>query len=188
LLESGQNGDLGVDRRADVRLAGAPPGAGLRRTTLERTRRNTSEEAPSPARRFHAHRAHDRRRHHEESYFAEYGAYVSALPSPATIANNQKTNFDNSANGSGKGFDRVGWSPEGQVYFNYSVNTNLGTDDQFTVAGHADIDNDADPQYWGYAKGTQNGKTHTGLGTCQRADLTAETVMPCTTDSGQSVF
>jgi type IV pilus assembly protein PilA len=124
----------------------------------------------------------------EESYFAEYGAYVSALPSPATIANNQKTNFSNAANGNGKGFDRVGWSPEGQVYFNYSVNTNLGTDDQFTVAGHADIDNDADPQYWGYAKGTQNGKTHTGLGTCQRADLTAETVMPCTTDSGQSVF
>jgi type IV pilus assembly protein PilA len=122
----------------------------------------------------------------EASYFAEYGLYVSALPSPPTIAKNQKTDFSHAV--AGKGFDIVGWEPEGQVYFNYSVNTNTPANDQFTAAAHGDIDNDADPQYWGYAKGTQDGKTHTGLGQCKRADLTAETVMPCTPDSGQSVF
>ena len=125
----------------------------------------------------------------EESYFAEYGSFVSALPSPAALDNNQKTDFSNAPNGNGKGFDRIGWSPEGQVYFNYSVNTNLGTDDEFTAAAHADIDNDTDPQYWGYRKGaTEDGKSHGGYGTCLSASLRLETVMPCTTDSGQSVF
>ena len=81
----------------------------------------------------------------------------------------------------------VGWSPEGQVYFNYSVAISTAAD-EFTAAGHGDIDNDTDPQYWGYAKGNQDGKTHGALGQCKRADLTGETVMPCTTDSGQSVF
>ena len=59
---------------------------------------------------------------------------------------------------------------------------------QFTAAAHADIDNDADPQYWGYAKGGEDGKSHAPNGTCLRADLTGETVMPCTSNSGQSVF
>ena len=124
----------------------------------------------------------------EESYFAEYGLYVSADPSPPAIARNQKTDFSHAV--AGKGFDIVGWLPEGQVYFNYSVGANTPTNDEFTAAAHADIDNDSTPQYWGYAKGTQDGKAHSNgsLGQCQRADLTAETVMPCTPDSGQSVF
>ncbi len=121
----------------------------------------------------------------EESYFAEYGNYVSALPSPPTTAANQKTNFTHAV--ASEGFDRVGWSPEGMVYFNYSVEISTGAD-QFTAAAHADIDNDADPQMWGYAKGAEDGKSHGALGTCLRADLTGETVMPCTSNSGQSVF
>ena len=125
----------------------------------------------------------------EESYFAEYGNYVSALPSPPGIDGNTKTDFSHAV--AGEGFDRVGWAPEGQVYFFYSVEINSDAD-MFTAAAHADIDNDVpsggEPQYWGYAKGTNNGKSHGAYGTCQRGDLTAETVMPCTSDSGQSVF
>jgi len=124
----------------------------------------------------------------EESYFAEYGNYVSALPSPPAINDNTKTDFSHAV--PGEGFDRVGWSPEGQVYFFYSVEINSDADG-FTAAGHADIDNDTDPQYWGYAKdggGAVDGKSHGAYGTCLRASLTAETVMPCTSDSGQSVF
>ncbi len=124
----------------------------------------------------------------EESYFAEYGTYVSALPSPPGIDDNTKTDFSHAV--AGEGFDRVGWSPEGQVYFFYSVEINSDADG-FTAAAHADIDNDTDPQYWGYAKdggGAVDGKSHGAYGTCLRADLTAETVMPCTSDSGQSVF
>ena len=124
----------------------------------------------------------------EESYFAEYGNYVSALPSPPTLGDNVKTNFSHAV--PSEGFDRVGWSPEGQVYFNYSVAINVNSDG-FTAASHADIDNDDDPQYWGYAKDgsvAMDGQSHGAYGTCLRADLTAETVMPCTSDSGQSVF
>ena len=67
------------------------------------------------------------------------------------------------------------------------------TVDSFLAAAHADIDNDANPQYWGYAKddpsgGSMDGKSHGALGTCLRASLTEETVMPCTADSGNSVF
>jgi type IV pilus assembly protein PilA len=114
----------------------------------------------------------------EESYFAEYGNYVSALPSPPTIADNQKTQFSHAV--PSEGFDRVGWSPEGQVYFNYSVEQLLRTPTS-SRAAHADIDNDDDPQYWGYAKGGLDGKPHGGIyGQCMRGDLTAETVMPCT--------
>ncbi len=127
----------------------------------------------------------------EESYFAEYGAYVSADPSPPAVADNQKTDFSDAV--ADKGFDIVGWEPEGQVYFNYSVNTNAPNNDRFTAAAHADIDADGTPQEWGYKKcsgGTcEAGKAHADPGgTCAEADLTSETVMPCTSASGQSVF
>ena len=128
----------------------------------------------------------------EESYFTEYGGYVSAAPSPAALPiPNIKTPFSN-ASGSGLGFDRVGWAPEGNVYFNYSVNS-PATLDSFLAAAHADIDNDTNPQYWGYTKhnpagGSVDGKSHGSLGTCLDASLTPETVMPCTADSGNSVF
>jgi len=129
----------------------------------------------------------------EESYFAEYGGYVSALPSPAALPiPNIKTAFSNGS-GPGAGFDRVGWAPEGETYFNYSVNA-PATLDSFLAAAHADIDNDANPQYWGYTKhdptgGFVDGKPHGGtLGQCLDASLTPETVMPCTADSGNSVF
>jgi hypothetical protein len=76
------------------------------------------------------------------------------------------------------------------VYFFYSVEIN-SDQDEFTAAAHADIDNDDDPQYWGYRKGGQDGKDHSPYGQCVAGagGLTVpETVMPCTTASGQSVF
>jgi type IV pilus assembly protein PilA len=125
----------------------------------------------------------------EESYFAEYNGYVSADPSPPTVALNNKTVFSDAV--AQKGFDIVGWSPEGNVFFNYSVATNSGSgNDEFTAAAHADIDADTVPQYWGYKKGAVDGKAHASPGgTCTNSLLlTAETVMACTPQSGQSVF
>jgi type IV pilus assembly protein PilA len=127
----------------------------------------------------------------QESYFAEYGAYVSADPSPPAVADNNKTTYTDAV--ANKGFDIVGWSPEGQVYFNYSVNTDAPNNTRFTAAAHADIDADGTPQLWGYKKcstGTcEAGKAHADPGgTCAEANLTSETVMPCTATSGQSVF
>ena len=120
----------------------------------------------------------------EESFFAEYGRYVSAEQSPATIAQNQKTNFSHNG-GAGTGFDVVGWEPEGQVYFNYSSNS-PATADEFTAAAVADIDADDTGQTWGYRKGDTAAKAHT-KGTCASATLTAETVGACDSVSGQSV-
>jgi type IV pilus assembly protein PilA len=121
----------------------------------------------------------------EESYFAEYGNYVSADPSPAAIAYNQKAPFVN-AMGAGLGFDRLGWAPEGEVYFNYSAAVPVAGD-EFTLGAIADIDNDATSQAWGYKKGAEPAKAHAD-GTCDETYLTAETVGPCDGNSGQSVF
>jgi len=122
----------------------------------------------------------------EESFFAEYGVYISSNPSPAAHADNQKIAFAHAI--AGKGFDQVGWEPEGEVYFNYGVAIN-GAADEFTADAAADIDADDAHQLWGYAKGAEDGKNlGGGAGACLRAGLTAETVGPCTTTSGQSVF
>jgi len=120
----------------------------------------------------------------EESYFAEYGVYVSSLPSPPDIANNSKTTFTHAT--AGKGFDQLGWEPEGQVYFNYSAST---SGNNFTAAAVANIDAAGDPQYWGYSTSpaTLAAKTH-NAGTCPATGLTQEVVGPCDTVSGQSVF
>ncbi len=121
----------------------------------------------------------------EESFFAEYGNYVSADPSPIAILYNQKATFVNDM-GPGLGFDRVGWSPEGEVYFNYSVAVPL-LGNEFTVGAVADIDADTQEQAWGYRKGTETAKAHAD-GQCAQAFLTPETVGPCDGNSGQSWF
>jgi type IV pilus assembly protein PilA len=120
----------------------------------------------------------------EESYFAEYGVYVSSDPSPVTIQNNQKTNFLHAI--PGLGFDQLGWSPEGQVFFNYSAAIN---GNNYTAAAVANIDNAGDPQYWGYSTSPAGvaAKTH-AAGTCPATGLTQEVVGPCDLVSGQSVF
>ena len=120
----------------------------------------------------------------EESYFAEYGVYISADPSPTAVGDNQKVTFTHAI--AGMGFDVVGWEPEGQVYFNYSVAI---SGNNFTAAAVANIDAENDPQYWGYSTDPQNlaAKAH-DLGTCPATGLTTEVVGPCDAVSGQSVF
>jgi type IV pilus assembly protein PilA len=121
----------------------------------------------------------------EESFFAEYGSYVSADPSPPTILYNQKQTYSDAV--PGLGFDKVGWSPEGDVYFNYSVAIVPVTFDEFTVGAVADIDADGTSQAWGYKKGAEPAKAHPD-GTCDETQLTPETVGPCDPSFGQSVF
>ncbi len=118
----------------------------------------------------------------EESYYSEFGVYVSSNASPTTIGKNQKTDFFN-ADGTNKGFDRLGWSPEGLVFFNYAVGAANGYS-MFTATANADIDADGTNQVWGYKKGTAAAKTHT----CVLTGLQTETVGPCLSVHGQSVF
>ncbi len=53
----------------------------------------------------------------EESYLAEFGAYVDATASP-TMADPGASKVTFADNG---GFDTLGWSPEGRVFFQYEV-------------------------------------------------------------------
>jgi type IV pilus assembly protein PilA len=118
----------------------------------------------------------------EESYYSEFGVYVSSSASPATIGKNQKTDFANT-DGGNLGFDRLGWSPEGLVFFNYAVGEANGAA-MFTATANADIDADNVNQVWGYKKGTAAANTHT----CVLGGLQTETVGPCLSVHGQSVF
>jgi type IV pilus assembly protein PilA len=104
----------------------------------------------------------------EESYFAEYGIYISSEQSPKVLLNNQKAVFAHNTAG------------------DYSVNI-LAND--FTAAAVANIDAEDDPQYWGYSTDPANlaAKAHT-LGTCPATGLDTEVVGPCDDVSGQSVF
>ena len=75
----------------------------------------------------------------EQSYYSEFGVFVSANASPANNMQNQKMDFVNE-DMTGMGFDQLGWSPEGQVYFNYGVAINMNG---YTASAGADIDADS---------------------------------------------
>src|SRR4030095_6891207 len=86
----------------------------------------------------------------EQSYYSEYGRYVSstgAAPALAAIGS-AKTQFTPAT---ATGFTTLGWSPEGMVYFSYAVGSDaLGTG--FLATAQANIDADAVSQTWGYNK------------------------------------
>src|SRR5262249_27962421 len=62
----------------------------------------------------------------EQSYYSEFGRYVSSTGlAPANYPGSSKTGFSIAT---APGFNTLGWSPEGQVYFNYGVGADaLGT-------------------------------------------------------------
>jgi type IV pilus assembly protein PilA len=125
----------------------------------------------------------------EQSYYSEFGEFVSADASPNLAPNAMKQTFTN-AEGPGAGFDKLGWAPEGTVFFNYSVEAE---DSGYTVSAEADIDFDATLQYWGYAKYDTSAapvapRANAGGGSCDEAFLTEQVVGPCATEFGQSEF
>jgi type IV pilus assembly protein PilA len=127
----------------------------------------------------------------EESYLAEFGSYVAAAVNPAAVPGSQKDAFVDTP---GVGFDTLGWSPEGNVFFQYAVNAPANVN-YYTISATADIDADGvDQQFWGYVKpdgaGTTTAGVHaecllTGVGSTQDQ---LNTVGPCDSTSGQSVF
>jgi len=126
----------------------------------------------------------------EQSYYSEFGVFVSANASPPMIGHAAKTNFTLNGGATGVGFDQLGWSPEGQVYFNYGVATDVAG---YTATAGADIDADNTPQMWGYRKtdpsnGQVGAKDLGEGGTCDESMLQEQVVGPCETTSGQSVF
>ena len=136
----------------------------------------------------------------EESYFAEYGLYVASAQSPTSHFRNIKTVFAHPTPGAG--FDQVGWSPEGDVFFNYAVGLPAATTGGYVASAAADIDADAAQQIWGYNKKDGAGSdavpvSHSSTSTTAIScvvgtgvtNLTVdETVSPCSATSGNSVF
>jgi type IV pilus assembly protein PilA len=127
----------------------------------------------------------------EQSYYSEFGGYVSSdgdsnggAP-PGAV----KAVFDGST---ALGFDTIGWSPEGQVYFMYSVATDVDNTGMLITAD-ADIDANATPQAWGYHKTSINGVVNpAGASVCDQAQLATiageNQVGPCDVAFGQSEF
>ena len=141
----------------------------------------------------------------EEGYFAEFGVYVpgaSGTGAPATFGSSKQQ-----WPGAIAGFNRMGWSPEGEVYFQYEVTVNdalgAGAPNEFMAAAEADIDANSTNQSWAYVKpvpGASAGYTGAQPDTLPLCELTGvynpvggaqdliETVGPCTSTSGQSDF
>jgi type IV pilus assembly protein PilA len=133
----------------------------------------------------------------EEGYMAEYGTYVGAALTPAALPGASKDPWA-IIGAAGANFDTLGWSPEGNVYFQYGVA--IPTDGTtYTASASANIDGTTTGfQSWGYVKstGTPVVGLHTGCLATGVWDATAspaaaslfDTVGPCDATSGQSVF
>lgn len=85
----------------------------------------------------------------EEIYFAESGVYVSAVPVlPLSIGPVRVAWL--LADTDVHGFNKIGWAPEGELYFQYGVKTNGEL--AYTIEARSDIDGDGAYNTWGYVK------------------------------------
>ncbi len=130
----------------------------------------------------------------EQSYYSEFGVYVStANATPTDAPTSAKVSWPGSGGSPDPGLDRIGWSPEGQVYFNYMVGIDAGgVGTAFMASAEADIDANGTVQLWGYHRpaGATNAApgTHSGGGSCTVAGLgVSNQVGPCDA-SGAAVF
>jgi len=126
----------------------------------------------------------------QQSFYSEFGNYVSSLGlAPAAWPGSSKTPFTPAT---ALGFNQIGWSPEGQVYFNYGVGTDA-TGTGFFATAMADIDANLTPQAWGYHKASAGGAaTPVAAGhTCALGAgglVNDDQVGPCGPTFGQSEF
>ena len=127
----------------------------------------------------------------EESYVAEFGSYVLAATSPAANGGSQKQVFSD-VGAAGANFSTIGWAPEGNVFFNYSVNI-AGL--AYTADATADIDSNGTNQIWGYVHPDPSAAVVVGTLLCagvyDAVTMTAvltNVVGPCGAVDGQSEF
>ena len=132
----------------------------------------------------------------EETFFAEFGVYASAVPVlPLSIGPTRVAWV--LANSDVHGFNDIGWSPEGLLYFQYGVKTNGEL--AYTIEARSDIDGDGSYNSWGYVKpipGTSAGVAGP-LGFCpvtgvfdpsNRAPNRLNLIGPCNLGSGVSAY
>jgi type IV pilus assembly protein PilA len=145
----------------------------------------------------------------EEGYYAEYGTYVAAAPTPAVVPGAGKASWPLPPPGCPACFETIGWTPDGDVSFQYEVvvatlGLSVGAN-VYTAAAIADLDGDGVRQIWGYVKPLPDGSSGqpstlvggaasapcagTGIlnGSTGALDL-LQTVGPCEATSGRTVF
>jgi type IV pilus assembly protein PilA len=145
----------------------------------------------------------------EDSYFVEYHTFVAAAVTPALAPGVARHSWPSPGPGCPSCFDVLGWSPEGEVYFQYEVVAAAASGapglDVFTAAAGADLDGDGTGQLWGYVRALpdrSNGQASTlaggagatpcpGTGTWNETlgvNDRLDTVGPCDPTSGQTSF
>jgi type IV pilus assembly protein PilA len=131
----------------------------------------------------------------EEGYFAEYNNYVLANETPGTAMTTNKRLW---SGGGITQFDQLGWSPTGEVFYNYGVNA-VGS--SYTISAQGDLDGNATNSDYGYvhpAPGATVGLAPL-FGTCVGAGVfdpdpavlapgLLNTVGQCLAPDGQSEF
>jgi type IV pilus assembly protein PilA len=137
----------------------------------------------------------------EESYFSEFGQFVSAAAYPTAWAPGptaaHKLGWVEDPLG---GFAAIGWQPEGDVFFQYHVEDPGGNGSEYVAEAQSDLDGNgaADPtkvNTWGYVQPELGAPAATANGTwgCSstgvfHGDTGLEVVGPCCIDCGKSVF
>jgi type IV pilus assembly protein PilA len=131
----------------------------------------------------------------EEGYFAEFNNYVTAAETPGTAVSTNKRVW---TGGGLTQFDQLGWSPTGEVFYNYAV-TSSGS--SYTAGAYGDLDGNGTPSDFGYvhpAPGATVGMP-APIGTCVGAGVfdpdpavlapgLLNTVGQCDAPDGQSEF
>ncbi len=84
----------------------------------------------------------------EEGYFAEFNNYVTAAQTPGTAVSTNKRVW---TGGGLTQFDQLGWSPTGEVFFNYGVTTLVSS---YTIGASGDLDGNGVLSDFGYVHPT----------------------------------
>ena len=146
----------------------------------------------------------------ELAHFSEFQSFVAAAPTPGTVPGPTRLGWPTPTPGCPNCFDRLGFAPEGELYFQYEIVAAVASgsttgDDVFTAAAVADLDGDGVTQIWGYVRplsdrsgavpSTLSGGTPSApcpaTGTWDSVAAAAtrfDVVGPCDANSGQSVF
>ena len=140
----------------------------------------------------------------QEGYFSEFDTYLAtSTPVPPNVPGTTKSSWVTSG---ASGFDRIGFAPEGAVYFQYLVSAGnsaggVGALDRFTAEAASDLDADGIVNFWGYVRppgtatlglpGALPGTTCAGTGVYNPSTAAKDglrTVGPCDANAGTIAF
>ena len=130
----------------------------------------------------------------QHSNFARSGRYLAAAATPPGVPGPQKRVW---AGGGVAGFDVLGWSPVGNVYFTYQIDVDA-TATAFTIGAQGDLDGNGTPSEFGYVHPVAGTAVTVPSGlatTCNPAGVfhptlgfQLDTVGPCAAVDGRSQF